>query len=52
MRSEFLTFVGNVFILDSIFHHQLLQDSDWYVNVNQKPRRYFIKLLKYSKDNY
>ena len=52
MVSEFLTPVGRLRVPDSVPDYQLLQDKDWPLDENQKPRRYCTELLEYGKDNY
>ena len=38
MVSEFLTPIGRLRVPDSVPDYQLLQDKDWPLNENQKPR--------------
>ena len=52
MVSEFLTPVGRLRIPDTVSDAELLHDSNWPLDTNQKPRRYCTELLEYGKDNY
>lgn len=52
MAFEFLTLVGKLRVLDSIFNYQLFQDPDQLFDKNQKPCQYYTELFEYGKDNY
>lgn len=52
MVSEFLIPHGRLHVFDYIYNYPLFQDKDWPFDKNQKSRQYYIKLLKYGKDNY